>query len=215
MEMAMFRVNQKMNEGIKRLTMYLQYHGISRIGLQMLCIKGVCVDPRTNDRNANRQLSMYDAKLTNIIREGKAVMGIDNYNHAYGSPVISLEHKNMLRLANFTVCGISICQRPVDNLFVLNESGDPLPSLPDQKIALAAYVRPVLNQIAQAIATMTDFCYWTESTVVREQLGSVPLRPENKRPNPHTRSKILQTLVRKWSQLFFKCWHSSCPNYVV
>ena len=69
-------------------------------------------------------------------------MSIDNYNHAYGSPVISLEHKNMLRLANFTVCGVSVCQQTVDNSFVREDSGNAQPSLPDHKVTLAAYVRP-------------------------------------------------------------------------
>jgi hypothetical protein len=118
-------------------------------------------------------------------------MGIDNYNHAYGSPVVSLEQKNMLRMANFTVCGISVCQHMVDNTFVLDDSDMPLPSLPDQKVTLAAFIRPLLNQIAQAIATMTDFCYWPLARVVRDEVGAVPLRPENKQPNPHSRGRKL------------------------
>ena len=34
---------------------------------------------------------------------------------------------------------------------------------------------------------MRDFCYWTMSRVVREEIGSVPLRPQNNRPNPRGR----------------------------
>ena len=115
MEMMMFHINQRCNHAVKRFTLYLQYHGLSRVGINVLSNKGICVHPRTSDRTIHTRLALYDDEIARIIHSGMAIIGIDNYNHSYGSPIITEERKMQLILANETVCGISHCQVYVDN----------------------------------------------------------------------------------------------------
>jgi hypothetical protein len=206
MEILMFHINQRFNDSIKRLTLYLQYHGLSRLGINVLTNKGICVHPRTSDRNINKRLSLYDAKISTIIRTGMAIIGIDNYNHCYGSPVISAERKMQLLLANYTVCGISHCQNTIDNHILLDGAGASIASLPNKKIVFAAFVQTVVNEIKAAMnaifeETKNKFSYWTISDVVQENLAAVPLRAQNRTTNPQTRG-------RRW----FKPWFVSGRN---
>ena len=113
-EVMMFHINQKFNLAIKRLTMYLQYHGLSRLGIQMLSFKGICVNPRTADRTTSTRIRMQSSMVAALIHEGRAIIGIDNYNHAWGSPIVSPERQSQLVLANYTTCGVSKYQVHVD-----------------------------------------------------------------------------------------------------
>ena len=180
----MFHVNQKSNVGVKRLTMFLQYHGLSRIGIQTLAFKGVCVNIRTADRQASKTIAQQTQTVITLFREGKAIIGMDNYNHAYGSPIVSFERKAQLSIANYTACGISRTVTHIDDLFRVNESEEYLPSIPERKVALDAFVRSACANIEaeiQNIQTLTGgMDYWQLSTVVLDSLGAVPLRPDNK-----------------------------------
>jgi hypothetical protein len=150
LEMMMFHINQRFNDSVKRFTLYLQYHGLSRLGINVLANKGICVHPRTSDRSIHKRLALYDDQVSNVIRTGQTIIGIDNYNHSYGSPIISPERRTQLILANYTVCGISHCQIVGDNTILRNPQGGRIPSLPPEKLVFA-FVDKVVDDIIAAM----------------------------------------------------------------
>ena len=189
----MFHINQKFNLAIKRLTMYLQYHGLSRLGIQMLSFKGICVNPRTADRTTSTRIRMQSSMVAALIHEGRAIIGIDNYNHAWGSPIVSPERQSQLVLANYTTCGVSKYQVHVDNTFLINDAGEFLPSIPPEKIVLSAFVRQAVRKIVDEMKPIEEktggLHYWELSQVVADSIGAVPLRADNTNPNPAPRGR--------------------------
>ena len=202
----MFHINQRFNEAVKRFTLYLQYHGLSRLEVNVLANKGICVHPRTSDRTINKRLAMYDDTVSGLIHSGLGIIGIDNYNHCYGSPVISAERKSQLILANYTVCGVSHCQEEVDNTILIDSEMKQIPSVPSKRILFAALVKPVVKDIKAAMDDIFQrsgkkFSYWTLSTVVQNDMATVPLRSRNRTTNQHTRGRT-----------YFKPWFVSGRN---
>ena len=54
--------------------------------------------------------------------------------------VYNRERKDQLLKANFTVYGVSLCQKDVDRSFVFDEPKEPCPSVPKDKGTLLKYV---------------------------------------------------------------------------
>ena len=62
------------------------------------------------------------------------MMKISNHNQQIAvSPVYNRERKDQLLKANFTVYGVSLCQRDVERSFFSNEHEEPIPSVRKDK----------------------------------------------------------------------------------
>ena len=88
------------------------------------------------DNHSKKSLTKYDEDIQNVLVDGNCVLSFDNYNHAYASGIYDKEIKNQLRLANFTVFGVSICQKEVNTSFVYDDAKNPIPSVPNSKASL-------------------------------------------------------------------------------
>lgn len=108
-------VNQKCNYQLERLTMSLEYRGLSRFGLQILACLNAALNPRTYDRKRNKMLVVYDDMNMKFILDNKVILCFDNYNHFYTHATISLNAMSNLSLANYTVIGLSYLLKPVNN----------------------------------------------------------------------------------------------------
>ena len=126
------------SEHQKCLTRFVEYHGLSRFGIKMLSFLGITVSTSTMDNHSKKSLTKYDEDIRNVLVDGNCVLCFDNYNHAYASGIYDKEIKNQLRLANFTVFGVSICQKEVDTSFVYDDAKNPIPSVPKSKASFDA-----------------------------------------------------------------------------
>ena len=103
MIMAFHNINLQRTYHQKCLTRFTEYHGLSRLGIKMLSFLGITASNSTYDRHSKTSIMKYDEDIKTIIKTDCCVLGFDNYNHAYGSPVYNRERKDQLLKANFTV----------------------------------------------------------------------------------------------------------------
>ena len=188
-------IHRTKNKPLAQFTLNLEFRGLSRFGIEILHACGVASHPTTHDRKRNERLVAYDEENKRIALEGKAMIAVDNYSHFYGSATVSLNRTNQLLLANNTVCGLSEYRQEVDTTFVYTPSGDIRPSVPPHREILATYVDQFMENLAEAIAdtnekTSSPYLFWEISRVVRENVNTVPLRPNVPHPKddePHSR----------------------------
>ena len=190
MIMAFHNMNIQRTHHQKCLTRFVESHGLNRLGIKILSFLGITTSNSTNDRHSKKSLMQYDEDIKTIITSDCCVLGFDNYNHAYGSSVYNPERKSQLVLANFTVFGVSCCQRDVERSFVFNEHEEPFPSVPKDRGTLSKYVPLVMKKIRHELCSMNetaekDYCYWNIAQVVEEDLRTVPVTsydPKNRKP---------------------------------
>ena len=178
--MAFHNINLQRTYHQKCLTRFVEYHGLSRLGIKMLSFLGITASNSTHDRHSKTSMMKYDEDIKSIIKADCCVLGFDNYNHAYGSSVYNRERKDQLVKANFTVYGVSVCQRDVERSFVTDEHKKPFPSVPKDKGTLLKYVPQVMQKIRHELCNMNenagkDYCYWNIAQVVQEDLRTVPV----------------------------------------
>ena len=136
--MSIHKVNKFASEPLQMFSILLDYHGLSRAGMQYLALCHAAVLPRSLDRNKEKKLVEYDKLNQSIILEGKAVICFDNYNHAWGSAAMKLNKNTHMLNMNVTVCGISVMKTPVIQDFVYDAKSNAIPSIPASKEDLLA-----------------------------------------------------------------------------
>lgn len=185
-------VNQKCNLQLYRLSLNLEYRGLSRFGFQILSSCKVAVNPRTYDRKRAAHLVSYNNDNKKFILDNKVFLCFDNYNHYYNNPLVSLSKQSNLSLANFTVIGLTYLRTEVDNSHVKLPNGIIRTSVPKKLIALGAFIKSVRDLLHDTFNNFNDlvtspYQYWEISRVVRERISCVPMKSEIKQPgdDPH------------------------------
>jgi len=183
------KVNMFATAPLRLFTYLLEYHGLSRFGMQLLGLCEAAIRPNTLFRTRKQEVLDYDSKTKELITSGSGVICFDNYNHSYGSAAIKLDRSTNMLLMNVTVGAMSLFRYPIDQKFVVLDSG----KSPPTRMCLDPYREAVLQKLDDALIRCNDglsrpFAYYEKSRVIRENTKTVPLTSPNQCPEDTIRA---------------------------
>jgi hypothetical protein len=168
------------------LTLTLQFHGLSRFGLNILGLCGMASSIRTFDRWRTSLLQKYDLKMQVILNTKSYCYTWDNYSHVYRNARLTKTREFIAANANYTVFGLSVMENVVD--MKIKETGDDevIEAIPPLKSDLEKHIVCVIKWTVKLFLDISNqtsrpYCYWEIAKEVKNKSGSIPLMPNPNR----------------------------------
>jgi hypothetical protein len=162
------------------LTLTLQFHGLSRFGLNVLGLCGASSTIRTFDRWRTALLHRYDLQIQSIIETKTFCWSWDNYSHFYRNAKLTSKRTFLSSNANYTVMGLSVMQTQVDMRIQSDADGYVVDAIPSCKVDLKVYIAPVVEWIVETFLQINSqlsapYRYWEIAKEVHNPSGAIPL----------------------------------------